>query len=109
MKDLLRFYIEPLVAAIAKKIESDLLNLYAGFTLNDGNPAPVESVEMVEWRCRACSSHGEMRAMRGKAPFTKLAEAACRTHAMCANHCAEKPEIWIPTVATTGDTCPMNS
>ncbi|HXB68233.1 MAG TPA: P22 phage major capsid protein family protein [Candidatus Acidoferrales bacterium] len=35
--DLLKLYMEPAVAAIAQKIESDLLNLYAGFTSN----APV--------------------------------------------------------------------
>src|SRR3954462_9396985 len=35
--DLLRIYMEPAVAAIAQKIESDLLGLYAGFTAN----APV--------------------------------------------------------------------
>ena len=32
--DLLKIYMQPAVAAIAQKIESDLLNLYAGFTLN---------------------------------------------------------------------------
>src|SRR5207253_1911799 len=32
--DLLKIYMEPSVAAIAQKIESDLLNLYAGFTSN---------------------------------------------------------------------------
>jgi len=32
--DLLRIYMEPAVAAIAQKIESDLLNLYAQFTAN---------------------------------------------------------------------------
>src|ERR1051325_1875768 len=32
--DLLRIYMEPAVAAIAQKIETDLLNLYAGFTTN---------------------------------------------------------------------------
>src|SRR3954463_254113 len=32
--DLLRIYMEPAVAAIAQKIESDLLSLYAGFTAN---------------------------------------------------------------------------
>jgi hypothetical protein len=32
--DLLKLYMEPAVAAIAQKIESDLLNLYAGFTAN---------------------------------------------------------------------------
>jgi coat protein Gp5 len=35
--DLLKIYMEPAVAAIAQKIETDLLSLYAGFTLN----APV--------------------------------------------------------------------
>jgi hypothetical protein len=35
--DLLRLYMQPSVAAIAQKIEADLLNLYAGFTVN----APV--------------------------------------------------------------------
>src|ERR1035438_8596801 len=32
--DLLKIYMEPAVAAIAQKIESDLLSLYAGFTSN---------------------------------------------------------------------------
>src|SRR5437773_7566887 len=32
--DLLKIYMEPAVAAIAQKIESDLLSLYAGFTAN---------------------------------------------------------------------------
>src|SRR5580692_12924057 len=32
--DLLKIYMEPAVAAIAQKVESDLLNLYAGFTAN---------------------------------------------------------------------------
>ena len=32
--DLLRLYMQPAVAAIAQKVESDLLNLYAGFTAN---------------------------------------------------------------------------
>src|ERR1700741_5436071 len=35
--DLLRVYMQPAVVAIAERIESDLLNLYAGFTAN----APV--------------------------------------------------------------------
>jgi hypothetical protein len=35
--DLLKLYMQPSVAAIAQKIESDLLNLYAGFNVN----APV--------------------------------------------------------------------
>jgi hypothetical protein len=35
--DLLKIYMQPAVAAIAQKVESDLLNLYAGFTAN----APV--------------------------------------------------------------------
>jgi hypothetical protein len=32
--DLLKIYMQPAVAAIAQKVESDLLNLYAGFTAN---------------------------------------------------------------------------
>src|SRR5580700_11549845 len=32
--DLLRVYMQPAVVAIAEKIESDLMNLYAGFTAN---------------------------------------------------------------------------
>src|SRR5271154_7079163 len=32
--DLLRIYMQPAVIAIAEKIESDLMNLYAGFTAN---------------------------------------------------------------------------
>ena len=32
--DLLRVYMQPAVAAIAQRIETDLLNLYAGFTAN---------------------------------------------------------------------------
>jgi hypothetical protein len=32
--DLLRIYMQPAVAAIAQRIETDLLNLYAGFTAN---------------------------------------------------------------------------
>ena len=32
--DLLKIYMQPAVVAIAQKIESDLLNLYAGFTAN---------------------------------------------------------------------------
>jgi len=32
--DLLKIYMQPAVTAIAQKVESDLLNLYAGFTAN---------------------------------------------------------------------------
>jgi hypothetical protein len=32
--DLLKIYMEPAVAAIAQRIETDLLSLYAGFTAN---------------------------------------------------------------------------
>jgi len=46
--DLLKIYMQPAVAAIAQKVESDLLNLYAGFTANSpvGTPgtAITESV-----------------------------------------------------------------
>jgi hypothetical protein len=32
--DLLKVYLQPAVAAIAQRIETDLLNLYGGFTMN---------------------------------------------------------------------------
>src|SRR6266446_10423468 len=38
--DLLKIYMEPAVAAIAQRIETDLLNLYAGFTANSPVGAP---------------------------------------------------------------------
>jgi hypothetical protein len=41
--DLLKLYMQPAVIAIAEKVESDLLNLYAGFTANApvGTPGTV--------------------------------------------------------------------
>ena len=46
--DLLRTYLQPAVAAIAEKIEGDLLGLYAGFTANTpvgvAGTAPTEAV-----------------------------------------------------------------
>src|SRR5271155_461455 len=46
--DLLRVYMQPAVAAIAERIESDLLNLYAGFTSNTAvGTAGVTIVEAV--------------------------------------------------------------
>jgi hypothetical protein len=44
--DLLRIYMQPAVAAIAQKVESDLLNLYAGFTAN--NPVGTPSTAITE-------------------------------------------------------------
>ena len=44
--DLLRIYMQPAVAAIAQRIESDLLNLYAGFTSN--TPVGTAGVTIVE-------------------------------------------------------------
>src|SRR6202522_1068160 len=51
--DLLRVYMQPAVAAIAQRIESDLLNLYAGFTFNPavgtaGVPIVEEVVDAAE-------------------------------------------------------------
>jgi hypothetical protein len=51
--DLLRLYMEPAVAAIAQKIESDLLGLYAGFTANaavgtGGTPIVEGTIEAAE-------------------------------------------------------------
>jgi hypothetical protein len=46
--DLLKIYMQPAVAAIAQRIESDLLNLYAGFTSNTAvGTAGVTIVEAV--------------------------------------------------------------
>jgi hypothetical protein len=51
--DLLRVYMQPAVAAIADKIESDLLNLYAGFTANTplgtaGTPVTEAVIDQAE-------------------------------------------------------------
>jgi hypothetical protein len=51
--DLLRIYMEPAVAAIAQKIESDLLGLYAGFTANGpvgtaGTPITEATIDEAE-------------------------------------------------------------
>jgi len=42
--DLLKIYMQPAVAAIAQKVESDLLNLYAGFTANMPVGAPGTTI-----------------------------------------------------------------
>src|SRR5438094_9594132 len=51
--DLLKIYMEPAVAAIAQKIESDLMGLYAGFTANSpvgtaGTPIKEATIEAAE-------------------------------------------------------------
>jgi hypothetical protein len=51
--DLLRLYMEPAVAAIAQKIESDLMGLYAGFTANTpvgtaGTPITEQTIDAAE-------------------------------------------------------------
>ncbi|MBZ5581822.1 MAG: hypothetical protein LAQ30_06385 [Acidobacteriia bacterium] len=51
--DLLRIYMEPAVAAIAQKIESDLMGLYAGFTANapvgtPGTPITEATIDAAE-------------------------------------------------------------
>ncbi len=51
--DLLKLYMQPAVAAIAQKIESDLLNLYAGFTANTpvgtaGTPITEATIDAAE-------------------------------------------------------------
>ena len=51
--DLLKVYLEPSVAAIAQRIESDLLNLYAGFTANTpvgtaGSPLTEATIDAAE-------------------------------------------------------------
>ena len=51
--DLLKIYMQPAVAAIAQKIESDLLGLYAGFTANTpvgtaGTPITEATIDAAE-------------------------------------------------------------
>src|SRR6202522_180267 len=48
--DLLRIYMQPAVAAIAERIESDLLNLYAGFTANTplGTPGTAMTEALID-------------------------------------------------------------
>ena len=51
--DLLKIYMEPAVAAIAQRIEGDLLNLYAGFTANTavgtpGSPLTEATIDAAE-------------------------------------------------------------
>ena len=51
--DLLKVYMQPAVVAIAEKIESDLLNLYAGFTANTpvgtaGTPITEAAIDAAE-------------------------------------------------------------
>ena len=51
--DLLKIYMEPAVAAIAQRIEGDLLNLYAGFTSNTpvgtpGSPLTEATIDAAE-------------------------------------------------------------
>jgi hypothetical protein len=42
--DLLKIYMEPAMAAIAQRIETDLLNLYAGFTANSAVGTPGTAI-----------------------------------------------------------------
>src|SRR5208282_4292709 len=44
--DLLKIYMQPAVAAIAQRVETDLLNLYAGFTAN--NPVGIPGTAVTE-------------------------------------------------------------
>src|SRR5881398_3003807 len=51
--DMLKIYMQPAVAAIAQRIESDLLNLYAGFTANTavgtpGSPITEQTIDQAE-------------------------------------------------------------
>jgi hypothetical protein len=48
--DLLKIYMQPAVAAIAQKVETDLLNLYAGFTANTpvGTPGTTITESVID-------------------------------------------------------------
>src|ERR1700730_6742650 len=63
--DLLKIYMEPAVAAIAQRIESDLLNLYAGFTAN--TPVGTPGTTITE----AVIDQAETALFLAKVPATK--------------------------------------
>ena len=62
--DLLKVYMQPAVAAIAQRIETDLLNLYGGFTLN--SPVGVAGTTITE----AVVDSAETALFLAKAPPT---------------------------------------
>jgi hypothetical protein len=63
--DLLKIYMEPAVAAIAQRIESDLLNLYAGFTAN--TPVGIPGTTITE----AVIDQAETALFLAKVPATE--------------------------------------
>lgn len=73
--DLLRVYMTPAVIAIAEKIETDLLNLYAGFTLNaplgtGGSPlteAALDSAETALFAAKLPASEAKFMIVSGNA------------------------------------------
>jgi len=95
--DLLRVYMQPAVIAIAEKIESDLLNLYAGFTANSplgtaGTPiteALLDQAETALFQAKIPSSapkylmvdsntYSQMRQIPRFTEFDKVGDAGLR-------------------------------
>ncbi len=95
--DLLRVYMQPAVVAIAEKIESDLLNLYAGFTANTplgtaGTPvteALLDQAETALFQAKVPSSapkylmvdsntYSQMRQIPRFTEFDKVGDAGLR-------------------------------
>ena len=96
--DLLRVYMQPAVVAIAERIESDLLNLYAGFTSNSplgtaGTPITEAMIDLAEtslFQARVPSSqpkylvvdsntYSQMRQIPRFSEFQTAGEAGLRT------------------------------
>ena len=96
--DLLRVYMQPAVVAIAERIESDLLNLYAGFTANSplgsaGTPikeAVIDQAETALFQAKVptnrpkylivdSNTYSQMRQIPRFSEFQTAGEAGLRT------------------------------
>ena len=82
--DLLKVYMQPAVVAIAEKIESDLLNLYAGFTANTPlgtaatpiTEAMIDQAETALFQAKVPSSDAEVPDCRQQHVFGDAADSA---------------------------------
>jgi hypothetical protein len=86
--DLLRLYMEPAVIAIAEKIESDLMNLYAQFTANPavgsgGSPITEAAIDQAETAQKYLvvdgSTYSQMRQIPRFSEYHTAGEAGIRT------------------------------
>ena len=114
--DLLKIYMEPAVAAIAQKIESDLLSLYAGFTANApvgtaGTPiteATIDAAETALFLAKVPPTRAEVHGGGRGDVFGVAADSAvqripdggrCRSAVDCGRDGGEDQgllEIWTP-------------